>query len=423
MINIFERKQKGNGIFFNKIIDKRFKVNKFTVNLYTDFDELPRPDYSTASYILSDSCAEFPTHALMAQRLSELYDASLVSNTLFSPWSNRLTSLTSSILDNKYALGGENLETEICTLMRECVLNPNTNNGAFDETATALMRAELIDTIDSVINEKNVYAVYKSSQTVFAGEPMEMPINGTHEDAEQVTSASAFAAYQRLLKNARIEIFAAGSSDFAAAEDILCSIFSNIERGDIAKPVQKPSPLKAQPARVEDKFPMQQAILRMCFKAPELEDRDAVTMLALILGVMTTSRFFQNIREKQSLCYYCSCSANKNLRTLTAYAGVEPQNLKRTEDAILAELEDIQKNGVTDDELEKARLDIRNQTSSIYDSAGSLIGWYSNQIAFDEILSPKEQAERFCKVDAARIQEAARQFKLDTVYSLSGEDR
>ncbi len=421
MINIFERKQKGDGVFFNKIIDKRFKVNRFAVYFHTNFDELPRPDYSTAAYILSDCCAKYPSHALMARRASELYDASIVSNTTFGQWNNRCTLLASSIIDNRYALNGENLEAEICALMRECILNPNAKNGTFDETATALMRAELIDTIDSVINDKNVYAAYKANQTVFAGEPMELPVNGTHKEAELVTPASAFAAYQRILKTARIEIFAAGSSDFTAAEEILCSMFSDIERGNIAKLSAKPSPLKAQTARVTDTFPMQQAILRMCFKAPDLDDRDAVTMLSLILGILTTSRFFQNIREKQSLCYYCSCSPNKNQRTLTAYAGVEPHNLKRTEEAILAELEDIQKNGVTEDEIEKARLDIRNQTNSIYDSAGSLINWYGNQIVFGEFLSPEEQAERFCKVNAARIQEAARQFKLDTVYSLSGE--
>lgn len=422
MIKIFERTQKDDGIFFNKIIDKRFKVNKFAVYFHTDFDELPRPDYSTAAYILSDCCAKFPTHALMAKRTSELYDASVTSGASFGPCGNRCISLTGSIIGNKYALGGEDLEAEICDLMRECILAPNAKDGAFAESVTTLMRDELIDTIDSVVSEKSVYAAYRANQTVYSGEPMEQPVNGSHEEAERVTPASAFAAYQRILKNARIEIFAAGSSDFTAAEDILCSMFKDIERGDIAKLSMKPSPLKAQPARVADKFPMQQAILRMCFKAPELEDRDAMTMLAMILGVLTTSRFFQNIREKQSLCYYCSCALNKNLRSLTAYAGVEPQNLKRTEEAILAELEDIQKNGVTEDELEKARLDIRNQSSAIYDSANSLIHWYGNQIAFDEFLSPEEQAERFCKVDAARIQEAARQYKLDTVYSLSGED-
>lgn len=421
MINILERTKKGDGIYFNKITDKRFKVSQYALYFYNEFDELPRPDYTAAAYIMSECCAKYPSHALMARRLSDLYDASLTSNIAFGQWNDRLTVFRSSILDNRYALGGEDLEVEICDLMRECILSPHLNNGVFDENMTSLARAEVIDDIDSAINEKSLYAALKSNQTVFAGEPMEIPINGTHEQAELITPASAFAAFQRLPQTAHIEIFAAGSGDFAAAEEILCSTFSEIKRHDIAKLVKTPSPLKSEPARVSDTLPMQQAILRMSFKAPDLEDREAMTILGLILGVLPTSRFFQNIREKQSLCYYCSCTVNKNPRVLTAYAGVQPENLKRTEEAILKELEDIQKNGVTKDEIETAMLDMRNQTSSINDSAKSLINWYSAQVDSDELLSPEQQAAEYEKVDAARIQEAARQFKLDTVYSLSGE--
>lgn len=420
MINIFERIQKGEGIFFNKIIDKRFKVNRYAVNFHTDFDELSRSDYAAAAYILSDCCAEYPSHALTAKRLSELYDASISSDTAFGTCRNRVTAFTASAIDNNYVLGKENLEIEICNLIRSCILNPLTQNGIFDGNVTSLMRTELIDTIDSVINDKNVYAAFKANQTAYVGEPMENTINGTRSEAELVTPASAFAAYQKMLKTSRIEIFAAGSSDFAAAEDILGSMFANTERGNIASFKPVPSALKQQPVHVSDTFPMQQGILRMIFKAPALEDREAMTLLSLILGVMTTSRFFQNIREKQSLCYYCSCNISKNMRTLTAYAGVEPQNLKRTEEAVIAELENIQKNGVTAEEIEMARLDIKNQTRSIYDSAASLINWYANQSVFDEYISPEEQCEALLKVDAERIQEAARQYKLDTVYSLSG---
>ncbi len=328
----------------------------------------------------------------------------------------------SGILDNRYALNGEDLETEMCGLIRECILAPNAEKGAFDENVTALMKAELIDTIDSVINDKAAYAMQNANKTAFVGEPMELSPNGTHEQAELVTAQSAYEAYRRIPERAHVEIFAAGSGDFSAAEDILTGIFSKVQRRDICRLDVAPSVLKPKPVYVTDKLPMQQAILRMYFKAPELSDRYAFTMLSMILGGMTTSRFFENIREKQSLCYYCACTANKSKRVLTAYAGVEPQNLKRTEEAILSEIEDIRQNGVTDEELETARLEIGNQISMLYDSATALIGWHLNQITDEKILSPEEYRAEIARVDSARIQAAARQLALDTVYTLSGED-
>lgn len=330
--------------------------------------------------------------------------------------------LRSVVLDNRYALHGEDLETEMCDLLRECILNPNAENGAFDENVAALMKAELIDTIDSVINDKAAYAMQNANKTAFRGEPMELSPNGTRAQAELVTARSAFEAYRRIPEQAHVEIFAAGSGNFAAAERILTDIFSKVRRHDICELTVAPSVLKPEPVYVSDKLPMQQAILRMYFKAPGLTDRFALSMLSIILGGMTTSRFFENIREKQSLCYYCACTAHRAKRVLTAYAGVEPQNIKRTEDAILSELEDIRQNGVTDEELKTARLEIGNQISTLYDSTSALISWHLNQITDERILSPEEYRAEIAKVDSARIKAAAKQLSLDTVYTLCGEE-
>lgn len=371
---------------------------------------------------MTDCCKKFPSYSVLARHLSNLYDASLTSSTTFGQFDKRLTMLRSGVLDNRYALNGEDLEAEMCGLLEECILAPNAENGAFDEAVTALMKAELIDTIDSVINDKAAYAAQNANKTAFIGEPMELSPNGTHEQAELVTARSAYEAYRRIPERAHVEIFAAGSGDFSAAEEILAGIFSKVQRRDICKLDVAPSVLKPKPVYVSDKLPMQQAILRMYFKAPELSDRYALTMLSMILGGMTTSRFFMNIREKQSLCYYCACTSHRSKRVLTAYAGVEPQNLKRTEEAILSEIEDIRQNGVTDEEIETARLEIGNQISTLYDSATAFIGWHLNQITDEKILSPEEYRAEIGKVDSERIRSAARQLTLDTVYTLSGEE-
>ena len=389
---------------------------------FTDYDELPRADYAAAAYIMTDCCKKFPTYSALSRHLSNLYDASLSSATTFGQYDKRLTLLRSVVLDNRYALNGEDLEAEMCGLLGECILSPNAHDGEFDGISAELMKMELIDTIDSVINDKSAYAMQNGNKTAYIGEPMELSPNGTHEQAERVTARSAYEAYRRIPERGHVEIFAAGSGEFAAAEEILAGMFSKTERKNICDLTVAPSILKPEPVYVSDKLPMQQAILRMYFKAPEFSDRYAFSMLSMILGGMTTSRFFMNIREKQSLCYYCACTSHRSKRVLTAYAGVEPQNIKRTEEAILAEIEDIRQNGVTEEELETARLEIGNQISTLYDSATALIGWHINQITDEKILSPEEYRAEIAKVDPARIQAAARALSLDTVYTLSGED-
>lgn len=422
LIFIFERKQISDGVFFNKITDRRFKTNRISVSLFTNFEDLPRADCALAAYALSECCALYPDYSKLSAALLDLYDASISTSTT-SRWGMRSTEIVGSALDDRYALSGEKLERELARLMCECLFRPKAENGAFDEKVTEMMRAELIDAIDSVINDKSRYAAYQAAKTAFVGEADELAPSGTHEEAEKVTAKSAFAAYREILETARVEIFASGCSDFTETEEIFAREFSAINRRcAITELGCKPSVLKKEPAYVEDEFDMKQAILRMYFKAPELSDYEANLIFARILGGMTTSRFFTNIREKQSLCYYCSCLIDRSKRTLICYAGIEPKNKKRTEEAILKELRDICEIGVTEEEILQAKLDLKNQYKTIYDSAAALALWYSMQLPTNEFLSPEEFFGKLEPVTAERIQKIAREYTLDTVYTLCGKD-
>lgn len=409
----------------NKITDKRFKTNQISLMFHTNYDEISRSDYATAAYILTDCCKKFPTYSAMSKRLAELYDASLNSSTSLGTWDTRCTIVQASILADCYALEGEKLEEEMCELLCECVLNPNADNGAFDEQVTSLMRSELIDTIDSVINDKAAYAAKNAAQTAFVGEPQALSPNGTHEQAEKVTPQSAYKAYRKILETAHIEIMCAGSSDFSAAETIFTRSFSEdngIKRHDICELSIAPSPLKSEPSYVSDTIPMEQAIVRMYFKAPDVSDKYANMMFVMILGGMTMSRFFMNIREKQSLCYYCAATGSFYKQYICAYAGVEPQNIKRTQDAIISEINDIAQNGVSPEEMSAAFLEIHNSLATLYDSANAIGKWYLNRLLDDKITTPEEYWEEVQKVTSERIQAVAKQYKLDTVYTLSGGD-
>lgn len=394
--------------------------------ILTEFEGDSRADYAVASYALSECCEKFPTYRILSKYLSNLYDASLSSNTgnIFSCCDRRMSYIGGVILDDRYALDGEKLEAEFSELICECLTKPLAANGAFDENITTLMKAELIDTIDSVINEKSSYAAKNAAKTAYIGEPAELPAYGTREEALQVTPKTAFSAYKKMLETGHIEIVAAGCSDFSDAERIFTKALSGLSRSSRnIKPISasKPSPLKETPAYASDTLQMQQAILRMYFKAPELSDHYADKLFTMILGGMTTSRFFSNIREKQSLCYYCGCFSNRYKRVLTVNAGVEPQNLKRTEQAVLHELNEIQENGITEEEVRSALLEAENQLEMMKDST-AVSGWYLDQITEDKILSPEEYLAELKKVTPERIREAARLYRLDTVYALSGED-
>lgn len=421
MFEILDRKQLSGGMFFTRITDGRFKTNRISITFYTDFSKGTRADYSILPYILTDSCRKYPDLTRLTEKYSDLYGASL-SDRLSCEFDSRSMTFSISFIDDRYTLYGEKLEQECCSLLLDCLLDPVLENGVFPAAQLEIMRQELIDAIRSVKGDKRLYAAQEGSRAAYRGEPCSIPVNGTAGEAQAVTPQSAFAAYRDMLENAHIEIFAAGCSDFAQSEAMLAERLGSLGRNAPAVPAAKPSPLKEDVFRIGESMKMQQAILRMYFKAPQMDDRFAGVLLNQILGGMTTSRFFSNIREKQSLCYYCASGSSRFKRSIIVYAGVDPANIAKTEHAVMSEFMNISMMGVTAEELEHAKLDAIESVRGIYDSASAVSSWYSAQITDPEFMSPEQFIENIRKVDADRVMKACRQYCLDTVYTLSPEE-
>ena len=70
----------------------------------------------------------------------------------------------------------------------------------------------------------------------------------------------------------------------------------------------------------------------------------------------------------------------------------------------------------------QAKLELKNQYRTIYDSASALALWYLVQLPDEDFLTPEEFSESLELVTAERIRDAARMYSLDTVYTLSGKD-
>lgn len=421
MTDILDRKQLSDGIFFSRITDGRFKTNRISVTFYNDFSADRRSDYAILPYILTDSCRRYPNLTRLTEKYSDLYGAS-VSDNLGCSFDRRSMTFTISSIDDRYTLDGERLEEECCELLLDCILDPVLEDGAFPAESVEIMKQELVDAIESVKGDPRSYAAQQGAMAAFEGEPCGLPVNGTVEQARAITPQSAFEAYGSLLRTSRIEIFCSGCSDFSVSERVFAQRLGKLTRGDICTLSPTPTPLKSDVCRKTEKFGTQQAILRMYFKAPQLTDRYAGAVLSMILGGMTTSRFFTNIREKQSLCYYCSSFSNRFKKTITVYSGVDPSNIAKTEHAVMSEFMNVCMRGVTDEELEHAKLELAESARAVYDSPSALSAWYSSQITDPVILTPEQYAEGAQQVTAEQVMKAARLYALDTVFTLSPEE-
>jgi len=94
------------------------------------------------------------------------------------------------------------------------------------------------------------------------------------------------------------------------------------------------------------------------------ERRFALRVLDTILGGSTSSRLFQEVREKRGLAYsvYSYASHYVDSGQVGLYVGTRPDRVREAMDVIGTELRRLQEDGVSEAELELARENVKGRT-------------------------------------------------------------
>ena len=410
----YKRIELGDGIGFSTVIDEKFKTSLLTVRFINKLSKDSAAAISLGMSGLSDTNSEYPTIASMSEAISELYSP-VLGSFAYRAGDSVITGLTASWLDSRYALYGEDIQGEVLKMFSTCLFSPNVKNGEFDSDTFAITKQELLDKIDAELNSKRDYAIYRASSIAYKGEPAEMHSYGSREDVENVTSAQAYRAYLEVLETAQAEIIYVSSQDDPRAEDMLRKGFSAIQRRPVSISFFNPSPLKPEPVTVSEEFDVSQCKIVLAFKTSS-DDIFALKMFSIIFGGLPVSKLFVNVREKQGLCYYCSCYFASTKNTLIADSGVERKNIEKVKAEIIHQLEEMQKGNFTDEDIEAALLAVDNDLNQVGDTPSSYSAWFFDRFVEGKVTTPAERTEQFRSVTRERIIEAIKDLKLDTVY-------
>lgn len=226
--------------------------------------------------------------------------------------------------------------------------------------------------------------------------------------------------WQNALKNSRVEVMMLGSSNPNMAQKIIAERFSQLQR---RVPEIKTEIIKT-PAKVKsvtETSDIAQAKLVMGFRTASAEPEDDTVPMSLtvaILGGTPSSKFFLNVREKLSLCYYCAARFDKLKGIVIVDSGVEKENIQRTVEEIKNQLADMQKGNITDFEINSAKLALANNLKSSQDTLSGTEAWYIGQMLDKKLSTVDEVVNALNSVTKETIVKLANTIKLDTVYLL-----
>ena len=420
MNNIINRRKIADGVYFSSITDKRYKKNLISVAFSTQLSEDTATENVIVPVLLTKCNSKLPTYKAFNNKMSRLY-ASGIGGTAGRQYDLQTISFGAYYLDDIYALSGEKMTGIMTDILIDCLTSPVTENGVFSEKFVELEKKTVIDNIETAINDKRSYAIERAMKTICKGEPASVCSYGTVEKAKLITSDSAYKAYRRMLETMPCEIICTGCSDFDGVAEKFAAAFEKIGRHDIENTTIALSPVKTQTEEVTERLTVNQCKLVLGFKSHS-DDDAALVLLQKIFGGTTSSKLFRNVREKMSLCYYCSAARNDLKGIMLVNSGVENENIEKTKEAVIDQLEEIKNGNFTNEDINFAEMAIKNDFKSVADSAGNVSNWYFDCIRKNDIVTPEEKLGRYLGVSKERIIAAAKSMVLDSVYVLTGNE-
>ena len=218
-------------------------------------------------------------------------------------------------------------------------------------------------------------------------------------------------------------VAAAGNVDHGRLIELVGTAFDGCESGAMVRPqaLDPGRPRPAAPILIEQKSELEQAHLVIATPWPHAlsSDRYAASLLGSIIGGGTSSRLWQKVREEHGLAYSVGAagSAFSDVGVFNVYAGTSPEYLDQVLELSLAELREVVRNSVTEEELRIAKDQAISSILLGLESSSARAGTLARQeIIHGRRISPDEVIEKIRNITLDEVQEVARTyFKSETI--------
>ena len=329
-----------------------------------------------------------------------------------------------SMLEDRFALAGESVLGGVLDFLEELLTRLLLEKGAFLPEIVESEKKNLISTIESELNNKAAYAMGCLLKSMCRADTFGLPRLGEKEAVAAIQPKELYEHYLRLRRESRIEVFYVGSADTGLLARRIQALVSKWERDYVNLPDQTPF-TAVEGEHLTEAMDIAQGKLSMGFITP-VNNRHpqfaAMQVFNVIFGAGMTSKLFQNVREKLSLCYSVGSSYYGSKGILTVGAGIDFDKEDSARAEILRQLELCRAGEITAEELTAAKAAIRSGLRSTHDTPGAIEGYYSTSALSGMAMTPAEYLEAVEKLTIEEVVAAANTVTYHSSFFLKGED-
>ena len=293
-------------------------------------------------------------------------------------------------------------------VLSDLVLNP-----LFDPKDITRERSVVLEEIKSEEDNPEYLLHEIFTQKFWKGHPIGLPILGTRQTVGALDRPAIQKQFERSYRPDNMVIAVAGHLEHRRVTDMVEKRFRGLKRGNHR--VANRAPVIQPHITLKHKDFLEQA--HFCLGVPSYplahERRYACYVLNTLLGGGMSSRLFQKIREKQGLVYsvFSELTPYRDTGGLLVCAGTSPQSVPKVLTSVLEEFRDLKENYVGQEELQRAKDQLKGSIMLGLESTGSRMSNLARQeMYFGRSLTLDEMIQQIEAVTADEIAGIARKF-------------
>ncbi len=281
------------------------------------------------------------------------------------------------------------------------------SNPLIDKDDTELEKKIVLQEISMCENDPESYIHDLFDEVIWKGHELSQGEAGTREIVSGLTNVDLRKYYEDRYRIPNLTVFACGSVD---KDDALRWAEENFDHMSGGRPNPRKAPTVTGPAYKHYKRKEEHCYVGMGFRTFDAKDDDmpVVTMLNSILGSGSSSRLFQDVREKKALVYsiYNYVDQYTDASSMGTYMSSTGENVLEAITTTARTYRELKENGLTDGELQRVKNLVKGALIRSMESTTRRL--YGLAKATMLVGKPRTLEERLARLDAVTEEDVMR---------------
>lgn len=367
------------------------------------------------------SSGKYPSKRDLTIEAQELYAADIQTNNSRLGNYNNLD-IYLSVLHDRYTEEG-NFKKAL-EFLNEIIFHPDVEAQKFSSEKLEIVKSTMRSNLSSLKEDGASYSLLRLFEVMDKGRVSSYRMVGYLEDLEKITPESLYQYYQKTIRSDMVDVFVIGDIDFKEMTKMIREVIpvKTVKRQRIPYLLEDIRP-RTRRIFSKEKVDVSQSKLTIGCRSYGLSSYErnyVLTLYNIILGGSGDSKLFQEVREKNSLCYVINSVPNKLDHLILIRAGIDKENYSRTLELIDKILQDMRKGNFSEHEINVAKEYFCTALDEVEDNPNRILDNYymMELIGTDDL---EEKRRKIMSVSKADIVKVAKKVKMDTVFLLEGD--